>query len=32
MSKKGYSRKGFWGETIHYDTKGKKTGETQKNF
>ena len=32
MEKKGYSRKGFFGETIHYDTNGKKIGESRKNF
>lgn len=32
MEKKGYSRKGFFGETIHYDTNGKKIGESVRNF
>lgn len=32
MAKNGYSRKGFFGETIHYDANGKKVGESRKNF
>lgn len=32
MEKKGYSRKGFFGETIHYDANGNKIGESRKNF
>ena len=32
MEKKGYSREGFWGETIHYDADGNKVGESRKNF
>ena len=32
MTKNGYSRKGFWGETIHYDKDGNKIGESRKNF
>ena len=32
MAKKGYSLKGFFGETIHYDANGKKIGESRKNF
>ena len=32
MAKKAYSRKGFFGETIHYDANGKKIGESRKNF
>lgn len=31
MSKKGYSRKGIFGETIHYDSKGRKVGESRPN-
>lgn len=31
MSKKGYSRKGFFGETIHYDNRGRKVGESRPN-
>lgn len=30
MAKNGYSRKGFFGETIHYDANGKKVGESVK--
>lgn len=32
MEKKGCSRKGFFGETIHYDADGNKVGESRKNF
>ena len=32
MSKDGYSRKGFFGETIHYDGNGKKIGESRPGF
>ena len=32
MEKKGYSRKGFFGETIHYDANGNKVGESRKNY
>ena len=32
MAKNGYSRKGFFGETIHYDTNGKKVGESTRSF
>lgn len=32
MYKKGYSRKGFFGETIHYDSNGNKIGESRPNF
>ena len=32
MTKKGYSRIGFFGETIHYDANGNKIGETRRNF
>ena len=32
MNKNGYSRKGFFGETIHYDANGRKIGESRPNF
>jgi len=32
MAKNGYSRKGFFGETIHYDNNGNKTGHSQQGF
>ena len=32
MAKNGYSRKGFFGEIIHYDARGRKVGESRKNF
>lgn len=32
MAKNGYSRRGFFGETIHYDANGNKIGESIKNF
>ncbi|MDO4731826.1 MAG: hypothetical protein Q4B14_06900 [Clostridia bacterium] len=32
MAKKGYSRKGFFGQTIHYDAKGNKIGESTRGF
>ena len=32
MAKEGYSRKGFFGETIHYDANGRKIGESRPNF
>lgn len=32
MGKDGYSRKGFFGETIHYDSRGNKIGESRPNF
>lgn len=32
MEKKGHSRKGFFGETIHYDADGNRVGESRKNF
>lgn len=32
MSKDGYSIKGFFGETIHYDSNGNKIGESRPNF
>ena len=32
MAKQGYSRKGFWGQTIHYDANGNKIGESRPNF
>ena len=32
MAKDGYSRKGFFGETIHYDKNGKKIGESRPSF
>ena len=32
MKKKGYSRKNFFGDTIHYDAKGKKIGESRVGF
>jgi hypothetical protein len=32
MGKDGYSRKGYFGETIHYDKKGRKIGESRPNF
>ena len=30
MGKKGYSRRGFFGDIIHYDANGKKIGESRK--
>ena len=32
MKKEGYSRKGFFGEIIHYDANGNKIGESQNVF
>ncbi len=32
MGKDGYSRKGFWGQDIHYDKYGNKVGESWRNF
>lgn len=32
MERKGYSRNGFMGQTIHYDANGNKIGESVKNF
>ena len=32
MAKDGYSRKGFFGETIHYNANGQKVGESTPNF
>ena len=32
MGKKGYSRKGFFRETILYDANGNKVGESRKNY
>ena len=32
MQKKGYSRKSFFVETIHYDANGNKIGESVRNF
>lgn len=32
MEKKGHSRKGFFGETIHYDANGNRIGESRRNF
>jgi hypothetical protein len=32
VSKNGYSRKGFFGETIHYDDNGNEIGESRENF
>lgn len=32
MAKEGYSRKGFFGETIHYDANGRKIGESRPNL
>ena len=32
MGKDGYSREGFFGEIIHYDSKGHKIGETRPGF
>lgn len=29
MSKDGYSRKGLFGDIIHYDNNGKKVGESR---
>ena len=29
MAKKGYSRQGLFGTTIHYDSNGKKIGESR---
>lgn len=29
MSKKGYSREGFFGDIIHYDEHGRKTGTSR---
>ena len=31
MEKKGFSRRGFFGETIHYDDKGTEVGKSYKN-
>lgn len=31
MEKKGFSRRGFFGETIHYDEKGNEVGKSYKN-
>ena len=32
MGKEGYSREGFFGEIIHYDSKGNKIGESRPGF
>ena len=32
MSKDGYSRPGWFGETIHYDSSGKKIGHSDPRF
>jgi hypothetical protein len=32
VEKKGHSRKGFFGETIHYDANGNRIGESRRNF
>ena len=32
MEKKGHSRRGFFGETIHHDADGNKIGESRRNF
>ena len=32
MGKDGYSREGFFGEIIHYDSKGHKIGESRPSF
>lgn len=32
MSKKGYSRPGFFGEVNHYDDKGHKQGRSNPGF
>ena len=32
MSKDGYSRKGFFGETVHYDKNGKIVGKSRPSW